>query len=590
MGVNLTDLYIDESFQRLVQIDGQDISDGTGSAITNLNITVPTSVSSSFATTASFALNSTPQVSSSYALSASQAENSNTATLADTASFVEYVNVANKPTLVSGSSQIILQDTTGDLSGSRINGTVSLATSASYALNADNSISSSYSVTATSSSYANTSTSASHALVADTSISSSYALTASYALNSVPQVSASYATSASHALNADNSISSSYAVSATSASFANVSISSSYANIADTSISSSYALTASYAFNSVPQVSASYATSASQAENANTSTTASYALTSADAGNWDGIYTGSAIISGGLTVQGDSTVNQDPLGAFSEVDMFSMAPVDDGFGNTYDVAHIFRQNYQGGSQAYANAYATEFWDSYGYNYGNEYVMSPQRTSWNLYTPEGKYAQMFLRNRYTGTEFDGTTQLFLGAQEFLISANGDQQNAINVTYTNPSGSTALSSSVANFTLGQLFGDSTQTSVDFNANNINFGLYDLYSGGGDAQISFGNIYHTKNISFGAASASFSLDTDLYVSSGIGTPGNITANTFIGNSANISGSATIGGTLTVTDLLQADYLATANYADDTAAAAGGIPVNGIYRSGNVLMVRLT
>lgn len=29
--------------------------------------------------------------------------------------------------------------------------------------------------------------------------------------------------------------------------------------------------------------------------------------------------------------------------------------------------------------------------------------------------------------------------------------------------------------------------------------------------------------------------------------------------------------------------------NYANDAAAAAGGVPVNGIYRNGSVLMVRV-
>ena len=90
-------------------------------------------------------------------------------------------------------------------------------------------------------------------ITASNAVSSSYALTASYALNSVPQVSASYATSASYALNADNSISASYSVTAVSSSFANVSISASYSNVADTSISSSYALTASYAESAIAE-------------------------------------------------------------------------------------------------------------------------------------------------------------------------------------------------------------------------------------------------------------------------------------------------------------------------------------------------
>jgi hypothetical protein len=90
-------------------------------------------------------------------------------------------------------------------------------------------------------------------ITASNAVSSSYALTASYALNSVPQVSASYAVSASHAINADNSISSSYSVTSVSSSFSNVSISASYANVADTSISSSYALTASYAESAIAE-------------------------------------------------------------------------------------------------------------------------------------------------------------------------------------------------------------------------------------------------------------------------------------------------------------------------------------------------
>ena len=30
--------------------------------------------------------------------------------------------------------------------------------------------------------------------------------------------------------------------------------------------------------------------------------------------------------------------------------------------------------------------------------------------------------------------------------------------------------------------------------------------------------------------------------------------------------------------------------NYADDTAAAAGGVPLNGVYRTGSVLKIRVT
>ena len=62
----------------------------------------------------------------------------------------------------------------------------------------------------------------------------------------------------------------------------------------------------------VPHISASYAVSSSQAENANTATSASYAVTASyalNAGAGDSFpYTGSAIISGSLTVIGDTSL------------------------------------------------------------------------------------------------------------------------------------------------------------------------------------------------------------------------------------------------------------------------------------------
>ena len=122
---NLTTQEISSSFQQLMQHDGDtnQVYDGTGSLITNLDVT------------------------SSQALTASYAENVVDPT---------WDNIQDKPSgLVSGSSQIILEDTTGNLSGSRIEGAVALAT---------NSVSASIANSATTALLA---TSASHAEVAD---------------------------------------------------------------------------------------------------------------------------------------------------------------------------------------------------------------------------------------------------------------------------------------------------------------------------------------------------------------------------------------------------------------------------------------
>ena len=59
MGQNLTGQTIASAYEDLVQISGSSrnfLTDGTGSDITNLAVTASHAVSSSFATTASFAL------------------------------------------------------------------------------------------------------------------------------------------------------------------------------------------------------------------------------------------------------------------------------------------------------------------------------------------------------------------------------------------------------------------------------------------------------------------------------------------------------------------------------------------------------
>jgi hypothetical protein len=85
MGFNLTGTQVKDTYQRLAQISGSYLNDGTGSVITNLTVT------------------------SSYA---------------SVANSVAYTNITGKPTLVSGSAQIVIGSTTGNLSGSRVIGAV----------------------------------------------------------------------------------------------------------------------------------------------------------------------------------------------------------------------------------------------------------------------------------------------------------------------------------------------------------------------------------------------------------------------------------------------------------------------------------
>lgn len=175
--------------------------------------------------------------------------------------------------------------------GSGITGvSASSAVSASYATSA------SYADTSISSSYA---TSASYA---DSTISSSYALNATSASYADNTTSASYAESASYA---DNATSASYSLNSTSASYAETATSSSY------SLSSSYSETATSASYSDNSISASYAndaTSASYALSSSYASTASVALSASYAPDTTFPYTGSAIISGSLSVTGSTSL------------------------------------------------------------------------------------------------------------------------------------------------------------------------------------------------------------------------------------------------------------------------------------------
>ena len=172
-------------------------------------------------------------------------------------------------------------------------GTASWADKVLSASFASSSTSASFASSSTSASFASMSFSASFA---STSFSASYAKTASYvigdiegtaswALNASESVSASFASSSTSASFASSSTSASFASSSTSASFASSSTSASFAS---TSFSASYAKTASYvigdiegtaswALNASESVSASFASSSTSASFASSSTSASFA-------------------------------------------------------------------------------------------------------------------------------------------------------------------------------------------------------------------------------------------------------------------------------------------------------------------------
>lgn len=354
MATSLELQFIDESYQKLVQISGSYIADGTGSQINNLNLTA------SFANNATSASYSNNSTSASYAVSSSHSANSD--------------NAISSSYAVSASHAV----------------NSDIAISASHALNSDNAVSASYSQNA------GAAVSASHALNADNSISSSHAISASFAVTASHLIgtitSASYAVSASHANYANSAgtaVSSSHAINSDN------SISASHALNSNNSISSSYAITASHLLGAV--TSASYAISSSHSEFADNATSSSYAVSSsyAIAANSANTATSAshALLADNL-VPGDITHNgvfQQTFAAPSSNSQktFKNATGVTFNGNSYPISEFSYVNYPLGDQ-FVNAYNIAQYDGFGYTGGAELLIAPQRVQFNI-TPKGAAA-------------------------------------------------------------------------------------------------------------------------------------------------------------------------------------------------------
>ena len=66
---------------------------------------------------------------------------------------------------------------------------------------------------------------------------------------------------------------------------------------------------------------------------------------------------------------------------------------------------------------------------------------------------------------------------------------------------------------------------------------------------------------------------------------------SNTYVEGTFNVSGSTAFTGSVAMSSFTTlASVSSSLNFADDTAAAAGGVPLGGLYRNGNFVMIRLT
>ena len=232
MANSLQNQFIDQSYQKVVQVSGSFIADGTGSLITNLNVTAS---HVSGATDWNGQFTGSAGISGSLTVKGTQIYNGQVEQYSG--NFYSYGagNIQSFGGNVSG-------DTIGFTNGtSVITGSFNGDGSGLTNITAQPSISASYAV------------SASHAIKADTATTSLLAL---------DSLRATYATGSGTAVSASRAVSSQ---TADLAAFATSALTSLTATSSLAAVSSSYALTASYALTSEDQISSSYAISASHA-------------------------------------------------------------------------------------------------------------------------------------------------------------------------------------------------------------------------------------------------------------------------------------------------------------------------------------
>jgi len=208
-----------------------------------------------------------------------------------------------------------------------------------------------------------------------------------------------------------------------------------------------------------------------------------------------------SLLSDGVIVNGTFVNNTPALAAGTERNFIDFPDYTSTQGGTYTLNHMFNQNYPAYGVRYESAFGMEMWDGYSYSYGSEFLLNGTGVSF-LATPKDKVANSadgLIKVQDVG---NGTTTANVNANRVGLYATDNSNTAVNIFYDNFSGSVGLQTRGSNQTIGQDPSDPTQTAYEVNANNIYFGQYDVFSAGGNSQITFGNIAFTKNINFNAS----------------------------------------------------------------------------------------
>jgi hypothetical protein len=195
---------------------------------------------------------------------------------------------------------------------------------------------------------------------------------------------------------------------------------------------------------------------------------------------------------------------------------------------------------------------------------------------------------------------GTDNVAIGDSALTANISGDRNIALG-SYTLDSNTTGtLNVGIGNAVLSALVDGSANVGIGFEAlknqttsnNNVGIGKQALNQNiSGSDNIAIGasagynetgsnNLYITNN-NFG------SINADRSGSLMWGKMDNTTAN----QTLQVNATTTITNSQTLQSFtILSNVSASLNFTDDTTAAAGGVPLGGLYRNGNFVMIRLT
>jgi len=182
---------------------------------------------------------------------------------------------------------------------------------------------------------------------------------------------------------------------------------------------------------------------------------------------------------------------------------------------------------------------------------------------------------------TGTGYD--IQVSPSSNTTIFAQVGYHTNGVNITPGGNATTYALSATVGSYpsaTIASFTSGSTTALAISGSGMRGTGSFN-YLGSISATTFTGSLLGTASYATQALSASWAPSTPTFP---------FTGSARITGSLSVTGSVSISGSLTMQDVIVAPYLSIANYSGDAEAAAAGIPLWGIYRTGNMLVVRMT